>query len=600
MDAALQFAQVDTEFEPTIANLFKQAGSSVMIDLREVILLDSQSTMDLFCNAALVSNTLKSTTSMRLKSNSGTMVVTHKSTMPGYNKDVWFSTRAITNIIALSILIQQYRVTYDSDDKMCVVHRESQGKPNMEFRMHKCGLNYYNPRKENHLDFVNTVSENKEGFTKRQIKGAELARTLYKTLSYPSMKDFKWVIRSNQIKDCPVTVQYIDVALKIWGKNIADLKGKTTRSKTIPVARDYVKVPLELMKLHKEVYMTADILFLNKNPFFLTLSRKITFIAINHLTYRTVPQIFKAFKEIYQYYLQHCFNITIVHADGEFDPVNPLIESIPGGPVVNLVSSNEHVPEIERRIRVVKERCRATPHSLPFERIPKIMTVHIVLNVVKLQSFFPTKGGVSETLSPKTIMSGETLDYKKHLSLQIGQYCQVHEEDNPSNNQLARTKGEFFLGPSGNLQGGFKFMALNAAKKIVRRSRDVMTMPDVVIARVNALGSDQSHQITFTDRHERLIGDIEIPGLDSDEEPEDHLPGVAPVIDNDIEIPGVDVAVPEDLDEAPAPQVDINDLDIPHDEPAPIEVVPPQEAASPAMPTPVVTPAHAPGLHIST
>jgi hypothetical protein len=98
MDAAIQFAQVDKEFEPTIATIFKQAGSSVKIDLWDVILLDSQSTMDLFCNAALVSKTRKSTTSMRLKSNSGTIVVTWKATMPGYNKDVWFSTRAITNI----------------------------------------------------------------------------------------------------------------------------------------------------------------------------------------------------------------------------------------------------------------------------------------------------------------------------------------------------------------------------------------------------------------------------------------------------------------------------------------------------------------------
>jgi hypothetical protein len=137
---SLQFAQVKKEFEPRISKLFKQAGSSVKIDLREVILLDSQSTMDLFCNAALVSKTCKYTTSMRLKSNGGTMLVTRKATMPGYNKDVWFRTRAITNIIALRNLIQQYHVTYDSDDKMFVVHRESQGKPNMEFRMHKCGL----------------------------------------------------------------------------------------------------------------------------------------------------------------------------------------------------------------------------------------------------------------------------------------------------------------------------------------------------------------------------------------------------------------------------------------------------------------------------
>jgi hypothetical protein len=110
--------------------------------------------------------------------------------------------------------------------------------------MHENSLHYYDPRKEKHLTLVNTVSENKEGFMKRQIKGADTARTLYKTLSYPSMKDFKWLIQSNQIKDFPMMVQYIDVALKIWGKDIAALKGKTTRSKLIPVARDYVKVPM--------------------------------------------------------------------------------------------------------------------------------------------------------------------------------------------------------------------------------------------------------------------------------------------------------------------------------------------------------------------
>ena len=109
------------------------------------------------------------------------------------------------------------------------------------------------------------------------------------------------------------------------------------------------------------------------------------------------------------------------------------------------------------------------------------------------------KGGVSDTLSPKTIMSGETLDYKKHLSLQIGQYCQVHEEDTPRNSQNPRTKGAISLGPSGNLQGGFKFMALNTGQKIIWRSWDVIPMPDTVIARVNTLGRDQPEQMTFTD-----------------------------------------------------------------------------------------------------
>ena len=56
-------------------------------------------------------------------------------------------------------------------------------------------------------------------------------------------------------------------------------------------------------------------------------------------------------------------------------------------------------------------------------------------------------------------------------------------------------------------------MALNSAKKIIRRSWDALPMPDTFIACVNTLGGNQLGQLTFTDRHSRLIGDIQISGV---------------------------------------------------------------------------------------
>jgi hypothetical protein len=41
VDQDLQFAQVDKKFEPKIVKLFKQTGSSIKLDLWEVILLES-------------------------------------------------------------------------------------------------------------------------------------------------------------------------------------------------------------------------------------------------------------------------------------------------------------------------------------------------------------------------------------------------------------------------------------------------------------------------------------------------------------------------------------------------------------------------------
>ena len=133
--------QLNQEFDPHIAKLFNQAPDfSNKLDLRKIVLLDSQSTMDLFYNQALITETYKYISRMRLKSNSGTMLVTHKAKKAGYHKKIWFSKRAITNIISLSNFIHKYRVTYDSEDKMFIVHREAEGKPNREFRMYKSGL----------------------------------------------------------------------------------------------------------------------------------------------------------------------------------------------------------------------------------------------------------------------------------------------------------------------------------------------------------------------------------------------------------------------------------------------------------------------------
>ena len=56
-----------------------------------------------------------------------------------------------------------------------------------------------------------------------------------------------------------MTVEYVDVALNIWGKNIAALKGKTTQSKPNTVARDSVEIPMNLLKLHNGVFLTLDI-----------------------------------------------------------------------------------------------------------------------------------------------------------------------------------------------------------------------------------------------------------------------------------------------------------------------------------------------------
>jgi hypothetical protein len=62
----------------------------------------------------------------------------------------------------------------------------------------------------------------------------------------------------------------------------------------------------------------------------------------------------------------------------------------------------------------------------------------------------------------------------------------------------------------------------------------------------------------------------------------------------------VDVEGPKSHDAVPAPQVDIDDIDIHHDNPAPIEVAPALEEQAPETPAPVSLPTQVHGLPIST
>ena len=178
--------------------------------------------------------------------------------------------------------------------------------------------------------------------------------------------------------------------------------------------------------------------------------------------------IFDAFKDILRFYLQQSFHIHTIHVDGEFGALKDLIQKIPAGPRVNRTIANKNVPEIERHICVVKERSHTFSHSLLFNHIPKLMKIHAVLNITKMLNYFLTKQGIYLEISPRYILTGESLEYKKHSTLQPGQYCQVHNNEGPRNSNKSGNQGAVYLGPYGNIQGGFKFVTLQTGQKITR------------------------------------------------------------------------------------------------------------------------------------
>ena len=74
----------------------------------------------------------------------------------------------------------------------------------------------------------------------------------------------------------------------------------------------------------------------------------------------------------------------------------------------------------------MKERVCAIVNTLPFENYPHRLIVERVYSAVFWLNFFPQKNGVQATLSPRAIITGSHIDYKRHCRLQFGSYVQVH------------------------------------------------------------------------------------------------------------------------------------------------------------------------------
>jgi hypothetical protein len=196
-----------------------------------------------------------------MTSNAGGLKISHKCKILGYKFQVWFSSKAITNIICLKNLIKKcYRVTYDSEIATTfAVHRSAFGLPDLLFEMHPCGLHVCYPKKMGQFGFVQTVEDNMKLFSKRQVAGARRARELYEKLIYPSTADFRAIVSAGGVPGSDLTLDNVKAAEVIWGRSILKFIGNMTRSNAKRTVQSIVKVPSELIKLHREVELAIDL-----------------------------------------------------------------------------------------------------------------------------------------------------------------------------------------------------------------------------------------------------------------------------------------------------------------------------------------------------
>ena len=154
--------------------------------------------------------------------------------------------------------------------------------------------------------------------------------------------------------------------------------------------------------------------------------------------------------------------------------------------------------------------------------MPRRLIIEMVYATNYWLNMFPRKGGVSKTLSPRTLLTGQSWSYTTHCKLEFGDYVQTHEEHN--NSMATRTIGAIALRPTGNSQGGYFFFSLATGRVLNRGRWTSLPMPNEVIDRVHRMARQEhgNNGLQFKDRdHNPLVNPEDDGDDDSTYHPEE-------------------------------------------------------------------------------
>ena len=140
-------------------------------------------------------------------------------------------------------------------------------------------------------------------------------------------------------------------------------------------------------------------MFVSGIPFLVTLSDSIKYTTAEFIPTRTAGQLANSLMKVVYGYAHGGFVVNLMLMDQEFEKIKdvlPLVE-------VNTTAARGHVPKIERHIRTIKERVRATTSRFLFNPVPRMVMIQTIYTICLWLNAVRSISGKDRGLSPEKL-----------------------------------------------------------------------------------------------------------------------------------------------------------------------------------------------------
>ena len=463
------------------------------VNLLDVVIIDTGSTVHLFGNKNFSTDQRKSNKHLNLSANGGKLKTND---VGDAELDVaWISKHAIANACIHSLLVTSgYRIVSDTEHERAF-YIESNRRW-MKFEDIGTGLYMCDPNKvdnENnklsftdYYNFFETVSDNKLKFSDRYLTRAKEAMELHCKLAKPGVNKFMCDLDNCNTLNCPCTSRDMKVALSTCRKETGTVRGRTLRKKQEVIPRiNRVCVPECMLEYYRNIRLFLDIMYINAIPFLHTISEYVklcTSVFMNNRKEGTFIEKLKAAIDVCE---TNGFKAENIDADLEFKCVDTQFDA-----KFNIIDTDSHVHPIERSNRTIKERIRCLIQGLPFRCLPLGMVKALPIFIVRNLNRFPIASRISKSMSPLTLVTAEPKPDFNFLKLEFGEHVEAYK-DNKSRINSNDTRGipAMTLDQEANSIGSYWFLSLITGEKLMRRQWTALPMLDWVTQRIDDMGA---------------------------------------------------------------------------------------------------------------